>query len=393
MKRTFLVVTILIGLCSSYAYAESIATRIGVPNKVDSLKFTTGSGETVIRIDAVVEMPDVAAINTYQLLPRVFSLEDVKTIFECLGIEELSSISLEPHPQDVPNFTQAYNFIQSSSYEANISNSYWKESVYSSNIAIQQRNGEVEYFAGAGATPDHFMPDERMEGCRYSRIEAEQMAIELAKKIAPNLSLNAKGILNGSQYVVGDTDKEIASNWDDKLVIPNSYFYVFTQNVDGIPIIPTQYQGGRALSDQNAYLPTYEDERLNIVISDNGVESIYYCTPYTVQDILQENITTLLPFDEIMQIAKSILPLKLAAQEAPGSPVNRSVSIDRITFGYMRVQTRGQTGVFQLIPVWDFFGTESNYADTWEFHRNSAIDSYLTINALDGTVMDREYSY
>lgn len=391
MKKLLAVVLLLSCLGLNDAYAESISTKIGVPNRVTLPEWTTASGETVITIDATVEMPDIDTLSIYQLRPRSFTTEEVKLVLECLGFEDVSAISLEPKPQDDPDLQQAYNFIKSSQYEANISNSYWKGQAYSSCIDIRQRGGKVEYFAGAGATPDNFMPEEGMEGCDYSRMEAEEMAVGLARKIAPQLCLNAKGILQGSQYAVGSTDAEIASNWDDDLVIPNACFFVFSRSVDNIPITPTQYAGGDVTPEESAYLRAYPDERLNIVISDNGIEGLYYQTPYSIQAVLQENITGLLPFEQVLEIAQATLPLRLAAQETPGAPVDRAVSISRIAFGYMKV--KAQAGVFQLIPVWDFFGRETIAADTWAFESNSVMDSYLTINALDGAIMDREHSH
>lgn len=394
MKR-ILTILLMLGVLAGVllAHAETIREQVNAPEQIAIPTFQTATGQTVLTVDAIVEVPDVETLNTYQLRPRSFTMEEVTTILQSLGFENTSAISLTPKPIDIPDFEMAYCYIESNKYKANISNSIWKDSEYSSNINILQKNNKTEYFGGPSATPESFMPDETMEGCRYSRMEAEQMAVELAHKIAPDLSLNAKGILDGEQYAVGNTDKEIASNWDDNLLIPNAYFFVFTKTVNGIPVTPTQHSGGNPPDAEYAYLPSYEDERLNIVISDTGIDNIFYRTPYIIDKILQENIVTLLPFEQIVEIAVSILPLKIAAQESRDLSAHTAISIQRISFGYMRVQSRAQPGVFELLPVWDFFGTESTHADTWEYHANGAIDSYLTINAMDGLIIDREYGY
>ena len=47
---------------------------------------------------------------------------------------------------------------------------------------------------------------------------------------------------------------------------------------------------------------------------------------------------------------------------------------------------------FQLVPVWDFFGTVNlagNNTVKWDW----AYNSLFTINAMDGTAIDRDYGY
>ena len=73
-------------------------------------------------------------------------------------------------------------------------------------------------------------------------------------------------------------------------------------------------------------------------------------------------------------------------------------NIDRIVLGYARIyepSTDAHTGV--LIPVWDFFGSmtsESEY--NGETESNTSKDpneSFLTINAVDGSIIDRDLGY
>ena len=44
---------------------------------------------------------------------------------------------------------------------------------------------------------------------------------------------------------------------------------------------------------------------------------------------------------------------------------------------------------YQLIPVWDFFGRRILNDQVYDQYNNAL----LTINAMDGTVIDRQYGY
>ena len=73
-----------------------------------------------------------------------------------------------------------------------------------------------------------------------------------------------------------------------------------------------------------------------------------------------------------------------------------TVQIDRITLGYMRVYepaSDSRSGV--LVPVWDFFGSRelvTNSTDAgYTYHTPG--ESWLTVNAVDGTVINRALGY
>ena len=62
----------------------------------------------------------------------------------------------------------------------------------------------------------------------------------------------------------------------------------------------------------------------------------------------------------------------------------------------MRVMSKDKPDCYEYIPVWDFFGTQQSRKTkdgevvsdhTWPFI------SYFTVNAIDGTVIDRNYGY
>ena len=66
------------------------------------------------------------------------------------------------------------------------------------------------------------------------------------------------------------------------------------------------------------------------------------------------------------------------------------ITIENIRFGYARVAEQNRSGSALMVPAWDFFGTIS------DFNGISLSDhgtSLITINAIDGNIIDRGLGY
>ena len=141
-----------------------------------------------------------------------------------------------------------------------------------------------------------------------------------------------------------------------------------------------QYPIGRIYEGYGFDIPY---ETLWIVITPEGKVKFSMISPYQLGEVSTEN-TELLHFEAIMNVARATLPLSLQYQErylaARGQDKVR-YTIDRITFGYTRVKQRNNPDECMLVPCWDFFNAEQ------------PDESLLTINAIDGTVIDRSYGY
>ena len=77
---------------------------------------------------------------------------------------------------------------------------------------------------------------------------------------------------------------------------------------------------------------------------------------------------------------------------------SRVFNIDCIVLGYARIyepSTDAHTGL--LVPVWDFFGSrkiDSEYdGETYSDTTDWPTWSFLTINAVDGSIIDRSLGY
>ena len=101
----------------------------------------------------------------------------------------------------------------------------------------------------------------------------------------------------------------------------------------------------------------------------------------------------LLPFSEIQNIFEQMI-IKKEKDRFIEEGSSLEINIDRVCLSYMRVREKNATEG-TLIPVWDFFGTETYRGSGGEdfYIRKGEYESILTINAMDGTVIDRMYGY
>lgn len=165
----------------------------------------------------------------------------------------------------------------------------------------------------------------------------------------------------------------------------------FTRCIDTIPVTYT-HEPGTTLSDtgEGDYVWPYEE--MTMVFDEKGLTDFMWNNPYELEKQSDEYVF-LMPFSDIKDIFEEMLPEKndwyLSDQIA-----EVCYYIDEVRLGYMRVidQPGAQEGT--MIPVWDFFGRQIIIYDNGEEMAGlGAYESQLTINAMDGTIIDRGVGY
>ncbi len=202
---------------------------------------------------------------------------------------------------------------------------------------------------------------------------------------------------------IGLTDTALRS-WDYALLLPEEttgqssgvpkdvgYILHYTRDVNGIPITYTD-STSRSFHAAGDRSETWDYEVIDFLITKEGIEQVCIDNLYDI-DLKQIENLTLLPFSDIVSIFEKILPVQNSFVDE--CDMTREYRINRITLGYSRIcdpATGSHTGT--LIPVWDFFG---EYTDTAEnisvgkktYTNYSKTRSYLTINAVDGSVVEK----
>ena len=220
-------------------------------------------------------------------------------------------------------------------------------------------------------------------------------------------------------------------------ILPGYVQFQFVRQVDGVSV-----GTDRALLAEDVYNANVPEESFATVVpyeslivrvDAEGLLRLEWIAPLTVTEIFSSN-TALLPFEDILACFGKMAWIKTDAKEQLGwendsGKIVSSVgaNVERIRLSLMRVESGGG---FFLVPVWDFYGyTEpldqdgnpfsfattqgnSEYTEygkkgggeyTATLEKTQAEKDYnrmlerqtslITINAIDGTIIDRLTGY
>ena len=175
-------------------------------------------------------------------------------------------------------------------------------------------------------------------------------------------------------------------------ILDGGYLFYFTRVVDGVPISCTDSYGG-GLEDMDSTLVAWSYERCGVIVGDDGIQKVEIYNPYQIDGVQTENVK-LMDFDSIAKIYEQMMEVSNA--DIAEFEKQRTYHITKITLGYSRVYepaVDNQSGI--LVPVWDFFGGFDVEVDGHLEKNNGehSKQSFMTINAIDGTVIDRELGY
>ena len=179
-----------------------------------------------------------------------------------------------------------------------------------------------------------------------------------------------------------------------------------TQTHDGTVYQDCQYWVYSASEETNPDTVSWKLESIYLDVGKDGILSFDWIAPST-QPVVQQAQSTLLPFEEIAAIADTMLPeVIVGPKETPltkldqynGFETRMDVDITKVSLSLMRIRDKGSLQG-TIVPVWDFWGTsdwydaEPNAYGYQEKGMNYEYQPMLTLNAVDGTVVDRQLGY
>lgn len=131
---------------------------------------------------------------------------------------------------------------------------------------------------------------------------------------------------------------------------------------------------------EESYQRIYEDQYIELYINDDGIFQVQWDAP---DEVTGENDIQMLSFEKIKDIALKQIPLMNWSSDGKAIVIN----ITSIELGMMRIATKDDPNIFQVVPVGDFMGyIEGNQLSNFN-------QSMLTINAIDGTIINRALKY
>lgn len=243
---------------------------------------------------------------------------------------------------------------------------------------------EGEYQLGREGTDVEYISEDQMKSfIKISREDAEKIAKEKVDKLGWDMEVY------GSDYALYHHGE---GGITESSILTGGYIFHFARVVDGAFITHTSEYGG-GLEDMDSTLTPWSYERCDVTVTDEGIEKVELINPYDIGEIQTENVK-LKDFDSIMKIYEQMMEVSNA--DITQFEANRTYHIKKIVLGYGRIYdptTDSDTGL--LVPVWDFFGGFDAERDGFSEKNNGeySTQSFMTINAIDGTVIDRSLGY
>ena len=116
-------------------------------------------------------------------------------------------------------------------------------------------------------------------------------------------------------------------------------------------------------------------------------QSFLHRNPIEASNVSDERLF-LLPFDEVKDIFEQMAITMNAVNSEEASDGNVTIDIDSVKLRYTRISEKDSFDTGLLVPVWDFIGTKT---DQYGYEVQNAV--IMSINAIDGSVIDRSLGY
>ena len=335
---------------------------------------------------------------------KTITLEDLDAQLEYL-IDELNNIDENLQPEDI-NISKPDEIISRQGViEGNIVQivvDAFKDNPFGQSIRIRKSGEYISVNDYCENFSLIYLSEEQLDKIR---IEIDKnAALDEAVKI-----IEALGIANLALY---STDIAIPSQydlWTDDSHVDGGYIFEFKRAVNGVPssdiIYIQEYMEGEL-----GYSPIWKDEKITIVVNEQGIADFNWQSPSNVVEILNDDVE-IMSFEESIDIAMQQMSNSLWSHDGI---INQTLIINKITLDLARVKIKGSDDEYMLIPVWKFYGENwvkytQEYLDhpdapiedkqcinkDGELYRSNTAEGhpYLVLNAIDGTVIDSSLGY
>lgn len=168
------------------------------------------------------------------------------------------------------------------------------------------------------------------------------------------------------------------------------YEFIFTRTVNGVNTTFTNDVCAAPPEDPNSMARPWGYEHIRVFVDDAGVACLLINDPYQIEETVSEQ-TTVLPFSDIAKVFAHMIQTKYVTVD---SDKKTDIHIERVELGLCRIFEQGESNFGLLVPAWDFMGTltQSNENGSLTYGRDG-YHCLLTINAIDGSIIDRGMGY
>lgn len=233
----------------------------------------------------------------------------------------------------------------------------------------------------------------------------KEAAVEMGDELMRHLSIGS--------FACGQV-REVAYYDDNGDVFDNGYEMEYVRTVNGCQVAYCpQYEitpagdmwiipapTGTALPENASSADVWGYERVRVYVNKTGVVYFSWQNPYTEPEI-QTVDSRLMDFSDIADIFAKMIMVKNSDQkvinEKNGFAVTKNIDVDKVSLSLMRIRDKDNLEQGIIVPVWDFWGTDSYEPENESYgdlvYNGKYYTVQLTVNAIDGTIIDRELGY
>ncbi len=125
-----------------------------------------------------------------------------------------------------------------------------------------------------------------------------------------------------------------------------------------------------------------EEGEASVCAPNTGILKFHLSNAFEMGKVINDNVG-ILSINEVKDIFREQVFYNYYASDDHPLTIN----VDRIELSYFIQSVKDQPGVFRVIPVWDFLASEgADEGDSYTY-------SVLTINAIDGSIVNRDLAY
>ncbi|MBQ6076977.1 MAG: hypothetical protein IJK88_02630 [Clostridia bacterium] len=414
----------------------TLRTALGAPEHCsDSTEGKVYGGTLKVEIDADVEIPNVSEVPVYTVRDRVFTPEECEHIAKVLlGDGPYYSYNRELAEQTAAKHRIEYLMKRLHEFD---SRAYGDGFSYDEGYRFSMENqlssaqkhyaeltqpGPSQPWTGSFAEKrvvlsdalnrylaigdemillyDEFSSAPDTFGAHASETAGETEAMRVAEALFSEMVTERFA----ASIVQSDNEWLIKNNGLSPDAYPaQEYEVMMVRTEAGIPCYPySAFHGSDTAQQAAGFTQDYDDpvipEHCDVLVRDGKVASIIWYNAFEVTGTENENVA-LLPFDDILNIFKRQIFRSIYLDPAEsGQPEKvENMVVERIVLSYMRVKKKDAQNEQYLLPVWDFMGysydarhegTDLSGTKSW-----FSGQSLLTVNAIDGSIVDRNVGY
>lgn len=259
--------------------------------------------------------------------------------------------------------------------------------MWPTNRKIQSSDTVFDFDADSG------FEDELVESKDEPATLSENKAKQTAEKFLKDVGLtDYKLDKSGFYYELIPNDEKHS---EDETYYRKIYYLRYLRSIDGVAV-----ENGNTgkFTDENTggdYTKNeWNGESIDICVNDAGIVTFNLNSPIETKDTVVKE-SKLKSFSSIKKtFEKMIVTSNAQLDNGDGFIDSININVKKVVLRYMRISEANDFQSGLLVPVWDFIGTKKYKYNTKSNDENGENEeSLMTINAIDGTVIDKQLGY